>query len=76
MYVELHKFLPHWAETASTEGATSDARLTMLQWVAAWDRYAIAATAAGEMTYASAAAHKDVILQACSCIQWVIGPLR
>ena len=65
--VELHKFLPHWCKSDG-EGEDDDSsklRLTLLQWVVAFDRYAIAAAAASELSYASAMAHKDVVLQAC-----------
>ena len=43
-------------------------RLSMLQWMVAFDRYAIASAAAGQWSYADAMAHKDVVLEACSCV--------
>lgn len=68
--VEMHKFLPTYCnnvgETEGEEGGKH--RLTILQWVAAFDRYAIAATVAGDLSFASASAHKDVVLQACTYI--------
>lgn len=69
VYVELHKFLPQWCKNRGEGEAdeSSKQRLTLLQWVVAFDRYAIAATVAGELSYTSAAAHKDVVLQVCNC---------
>ena len=70
VFVDLLKFLPDYCSNHA-EWDADDAgkeRLTMLQWVVAYDRYAIAAIVAGEMSFASASAHKDVGLQVrCSC---------
>jgi len=65
--VEMHKFLPTYCKNAGEMEAVEGGmhRLTILQWVAAVDRYAIAATVAGELSFASASAHKDVVLEAC-----------
>ncbi len=41
----------------------SKQKLSLLQWTAAFDRYAVAAASCGQMSYASALAHKDVVLQ-------------
>ena len=38
-------------------------RMSMLQWSAAFDRGAIAGAVTGEWDYASAMAHKDIVLQ-------------
>ena len=67
MFVDLQKFLPDYCcqPDQDSEGSGKE-RLTILQWVAAYDRYAIASTVAGEWSFASAAAHKDVVLQVCA----------
>ena len=49
---------------------------SIFQWCIAWDRYAIAANATKQMTFASAMAHKDICMQAAmkakskGCRQW------
>ena len=66
MFVDLHKFLPDYCcqpDRHPDADDTGKERLTITQGVAAYDKYAIAATVAGELSFASAWAHKDVVLQ-------------
>ena len=76
VYADVKKFVPEWATGAEgyqgESGSDEDARATrkrtkntlpMLQWVAAYDSYAVAAAIAGQWNYAASFAHKAVCLQ-------------
>ena len=43
----------------------SEHKLTLIQWMAAFDRYAIAAAANGQLTMPQALAHKNLVLNVC-----------
>eukprot|EP00973_Karenia_brevis_P064743 8994338-Karenia_brevis.AAC.1 len=72
LFVDLKMFLPqtctdrtlvHIDENGSIKSKNkSDRRLELHWWLAAWDRYALAAHALGQMQFATAMEHKRVVL--------------
>ena len=68
VFAELKEFLPAWASQKEEDKSSSKKLLSFPLWSIAFDRYALAAAADGQLNYCKAMAHKNLVTKVCGCL--------